>query len=307
MKERKGALAQPLEQKSTLPPLELFNSNFAYLNIDKEAKDAIYLWWKEVDLIKEGIAKFEAAINLPSVPSLEKKEAKKYFSEKNLEFLQINSLITGFIERPRNILKDTFVRPLQQYFSTPKEEQTAKGIYELIASYKEKDETFNEQIISLCEAVEETRDVNSSAEIMRQKIAQGGFEEIMTLFPYKKFLYQSEVGEEPSTIDAPSMEKKELNTVLSRPLWSGKEKRKYQSLFKKYRKMMDTLEFETEIKTGFNLIFKLAIGEASLTRNSAIAILEKVEEVWQGASNDETLAEVWDYELEEEQEDEDEE
>ena len=66
--------------------------------------------------------------------------------------------------------------------------------------------------------------------------------------------------------------------------------------------MMDRLKFETEVKTGFNMVFDLAIGEASLSRNSAIEILNRVENVWVGIQSDSTLQEAWEYELEQEEE-----
>lgn len=155
------------------------------------------------------------------------------------------------------------------------------------------------QIIAFCEAAHEVKPEGLSDTELRQRIAQWGFREIIELFPYRKLNYLFEAGESPTTVDSLEIEKGELKTAVTRGLWDGKGRRKYRSIYKSFRRLMRACEFEPEVKSGFKLIFEIAIGEVSSSKKSAIDILEKVEEVWQGISEDSTLQDAWDYEVEE--------
>ena len=287
---------------SSLPDIRKFRENFAQLDFDTDYKDTIFNWWREVKKRSGYFVRFEAATNLEGVPKLEKNEAKKNLAETRAGFDVINASIISFIEKPKATLKDAIRRAVQNIYRTPPEVEQANAIAVAIEEYKETYDLENEQVIAVCEAISETRDLGQSEEVIRQKIAQHGFEEMGTLFPYQRFAYLYEAGEEPTTVDPLESEKSELITAIKGELWTGKERRKYRSLYNRLRKMMDRLKFETEVKTGFNMVFDLAIGEASLSRNSAIEILNRVENVWVGIQSDSTLQEAWEYELEQEEE-----
>lgn len=300
---------QPEQVASPLPDIRKFRKNFAQLDLgwySEEKLNRIFNWWRDVKKRNEYFGRLKAATDLEGVPKLEKTDSKKDLEETRIGYDVINASINAFIEHPKTTLKDAIRRIFQGIYTTPPEIKQAITIADAIEEYLSTYDLENEQIIAVCEAISETRDLGQSEEIIRQKIAQHGFEEMMTIFPYYRFAYLYEAGEEPTTVDHLESEKSELISAIKGELWTGKERRKYRSIFKRFRKMMDRLEFETEVKTGFNFVFDLAIGEASLSRNSAIEILKRIEDVWFGIQEDSTLKEAWEYELEQEEESEEE-
>lgn len=286
------------EMACNLPPYSIksFREIFAPWGIRDQEKDEINMWWRQNDKIALKVNRYQDAINSSSLPIPESRDSKKSFKDLSLEFSTINLSINSFINAPKPNRFIKFVRESTSLFGTIfKEEEMVQNIASKISDFNEKLNS-NDQIIALCEAIKETEGLNDPA-TMRTKIAQWAFEEMFSLFPYLKINYMYEAGELPSTVDDLEQEKSELISALKGDVWTSKELAKWKRVFNKNRKLMDRLDFETDIKLSFNYIFNCTLGKVS-PNISAVIMLRKVEEVWQGIGEDNTLQEVWDYELE---------
>ncbi len=276
-------------ESSPLPNIKKFRENFAGLDIDDEEKDTIYTWWVEVERTEGFLERLFAATSFSSLPDQERKDAEKSYKASAKRVSVINTNIRDFLNKPKSFTN----------LFTSNDAQYARGIVTLIENLDEESPLkFYQQVIAVCEAIEVTKDLKQGEKVIRQKIAQWGFQEMMALMPYWKLIYQYDLEiETPTTVDPLEMERAELIDSLKRDRWDNKERAQWRAIYKNFTKVMKAYEFYPEVKRDFKYVYDMAMGVGDLQKTSAIKILFKVEEAFTGIGNDPTLQDAWEEEL----------
>jgi hypothetical protein len=255
------------------------------------------LWWKMVEKRSAWVARSTAAVGGLPKGTPERSEASAIFKGCGEAFDQINLKLSDLLQTPNDgYIMRTWVRPALGLFGSqsPKKKKFDE-VLERINDFCNRYESIeNDQIIAAVEAISTFSD---NLNLIRMKVAQWAFEELFRNFKLLELAVKVGGIVTPTTIDDLETEKLELVGALTDRSWNTVEREKYRRVFNRIRRAMDFLEFETEIKIGFNRAFGYATGHIGKTV-SAIVILQNIEAVWQGLVDDSTLQEFWKSEQE---------
>jgi len=279
--------------------LVLFREKIAVIpGVDGEDLDVVNLWWRGFETKTLWVARFKAAVENVPTGTPEKVDARAAFRGCDIYFQDVNETLASLLRLPDdNFVMKTWIRPTLSIFGKVGLKRTLfDETVKLIRSFQNRYESVeNDQIIAVCEAIVEPG--GSRLDLVRTKVAQWAFEEFLRNF--KIFELKVKLGgiETPSTVDELEIEKREIADALASDPWKPEVVKVMTENFSQIRKAMDLLDFETEVKTGFNRVIAYATDHVGLSV-SAIDILRNIEAVWRGFVNDDTLEEFWENEQE---------
>lgn len=279
--------------------LVLFREKIAVIpGVDGEDLDVVNLWWRGFETKTLWVARFKVAVENVPTGTPEKVDARAAFRGCDIYFQDVNETLASLLRLPDdNFVMKTWIRPALSIFGKVGLKRTLfDETVKLIRSFQNRYESVeNDQIIAVCEAIVESG--GSRLDLVRTKVAQWAFEEFLRNF--KIFELKVKLGgiETPSTVDELEIEKREIADALASDPWKLEVVRVMTENFGQIRKAMDLLDFETEVKTGFNRVIAYATDHVGLSV-SAIDILRNIEAVWRGFVNDDTLEEFWENEQE---------
>ncbi|NTU61265.1 MAG: hypothetical protein HGA95_02920 [Caldiserica bacterium] len=266
-----------------------------------EADDAITVgdWWKRINIRLQSVIRFQKAAYGLRKATPEKEDAvrvyKQYLAEVNEICVNLEKILSTSNE---GFVMNTWFRPMLSYvFSKPsKKASVIAKTAQMIRDFENHLETDRVgQIIAVAEAIVESDE--SNLYLVRLKVAQWAFEELLGLF--KKYELDVKLGgiDELTTVDEPDMERFELENALACEPWKSVVREKNRRIFHRIREAMDRLKFEEKTKRRFNRVFDYATGHVGLSV-SAMDILNTCESAWQGIKEDDTLREFWQAEQE---------
>lgn len=204
--------------KSSLTLGQIINNamegNFSGGEFPEEDFNAVYEWWTRFEETKALMVRFATAVKSEYVPDREKRKAAQNFSPVRQSFEKL-------IGRLQQIAERSSISGGE-----------AKVIAAEISEFEEL-QTSAEQIIALCEAIDQSR-LTDPREI-RQYIAQHSIEELSNAFLYENIYYAADVDESAVVADDLETERRELLAALLRGEWSKKKTDEMRELYERWR------------------------------------------------------------------------
>ncbi|OGM18131.1 hypothetical protein A2V61_02950 [Candidatus Woesebacteria bacterium RBG_19FT_COMBO_47_8] len=228
----------------------------------KEELDEIYVWWDGYKKTEDKLQRFEIVMSSGKLPELEGEQLKKEWEEIRVPVDSIN-------------------RQIVEFTRAAKVEGNKLG--SVVNLMKDVDENLSwfTQALALGEALVATRAENPDDRLMRIKIAQGAWEELLNSFTYAKLHYAAETDMVVTTEDDLEEQKAELMASLGRKPWGVRQTEKNRKVYKGLRKQIIASEYDTEIADNLKIVWDSARGSVP-QGTSALDILSANELVLQG-------------------------
>ncbi len=218
-------------------------------------------WWQKRGQVQKELSRLRSASTLPGLPHLESKQASQCYED-----------VQEFSNKVVRSLGLTLVS----------QKPTWNDVGEVVASihaYTKKIH-LNDQIVAVCEAIDETRNLGLSDSVIRQKVAQYAWDELIQLVPYAKL--DDHVR---TTQDDLETEKIELLEVMNHPLWDADNLKRRETEYNKFKDQMRVDKYDPALRKVFKALYEAATGKIP-SKMSAIDILRKQEEILVGLYNE---------------------
>lgn len=260
-----------------------FRATVTFEKFPKEELDKLHSYMVGLQTVGEHLGRLKTVISSDKMPELEKRDMRRAYRDTR----EVTDPITeGIIELGG------------------KEKVDHWPLHDLNNKIEDAEEPFRwlEQVVALGEVIIETRDQNQDERLIRQRIGQEAWEELLNAFGWKKIHNAAESGMEVSLEGALEEEKAEFAMALRRNPWGERQTEKNRKIYQGIRKRIGRTEEGIEILKHLKIVWDCARG--SMPEGiSAVDILNSSETALQ--SLDEEGAFEWDpEELEEEGEEE---
>jgi len=263
---------QPISQENKLPD---FKENWMKIKYQlpkffppsdwESVLDSITVGWRDLgEKIPDRLKTFSDSLALPNIPKMEVSEASLKYTEVKNEWDKFAEGIFGIT----NGVKYKWPQMLQLSYQAE------------TLGYLKCSNIF--QASALLQAISETHKEGRTPEVIRQRVAQHAFDELIRISTYSFYEHK---GGGPvttrTTQDDPETEKNELVNALSSDLW---DKNTIEKRMKDYKKLREIIlkgynSVDGDVADQLERLWNATKGEG-VTRNSALHFLKLTQEIY---------------------------
>ena len=218
-----------------------FGATVDLSSFPKEELDSLYTSWVGLQEVGSNMGRLGETLSSGKLPELEKRDLRRELKKFRAITDPITSSIIDFTKRERLDHQD---------------------LSSLNRKFKEAEEDIEwlEQVLALGEAIVETREQNPDDRLIRQKIGQGEWEELLNAFAWKRLHYAADSGAEVTTEDPLKEQKEELIFALQRKPWGQRQTEKNRKVYQGLRKRISRTEAGIEILKNLKVVWDSARG-----------------------------------------------
>ena len=227
--------------KAAKKQYQSFGAMVTLSGFPKEELDRLYLNWTGLQEVGSNMERLDEAISTDKLPELEKRDLKRELKEFRAITNPITSSIINLTKREK--LGNQDLSPINSQIEASKEKFG-----------------WLEQVLALGEAIVETRDQNPDERLIRQRIGQAEWEELLNAFAWKKLHYAAESGVDVTTEDSLTEQKEELISALRRKPWGQRQTEKNRKVYQGLRKRISRTEEGIEILKNLKIVWDSARG-----------------------------------------------